>query len=60
MQTRTYQYQTACFDRNDDHDQPQQGDWVIQRLDDRGQWRNVVWPFHSREAAEAHKQQLGE
>jgi hypothetical protein len=54
MKTRVYQYQTACFDRNGDHDQPQKGDWVIQRLDDHGQWRNHIWPFHSRDAAEAH------
>lgn len=29
---RLYQYRTACFDRNGDHDQPQQDYWVIQPL----------------------------
>lgn len=48
---RIYQYQTACFNRNGDRDQPQQGNWVIQRLVN-GWWRNYLWPYHSRDAAE--------
>lgn len=52
MTMRIYQYQTACFDRQGDFDQPQQGEFVIQRLVG-GQWRNYLWPYSTREAAVA-------
>jgi hypothetical protein len=54
---RVYQYQTDCFRRADDFDQPQRGSWVIQRLVN-GYWRNYLWPFHSREAAEKALREL--
>lgn len=55
---RVYQYQTACFERAGDSDQPQQGDWVIQRLV-KGCWRNDNWPYHCRDAAEQAMRALG-
>jgi hypothetical protein len=51
---RIYQAQTDAL-AEDDNWRISAGDFVIQRFDDKGQWRNYEGPYSKRQESEAQR-----
>lgn len=52
---RIYQYQTPALWAQGEDPCPQAGDWMVQKRDRFGYWRNVAGPFGSEGEAQKEK-----